>query len=407
MASSSLPIAARFQEYLERDGCPSAALTLSSGAAIGAIPLTNISGTGLSGAPAGALNCTTVGASYAGAITLLAPATIAANGAGNSLALTGGINNGGNLLTIGGSGNVAVNSAGISGAGGLTYSGGGTLTLATASSYQGTTTISSGTLRVTNGSGSGTGSGNVNIGSSAALNVSGTIQGDVSIASGATLGGSGTIQGTTSVSTGGILAPSGVASIATKTNFANLTLSSGTVLDFNLASPLPTSSGDLLNVTGLLNLSANGVLNINPYGGSSTLGSGNYPLIYFSNFTTLDSSNWTAYQQPTYTFGFSFGTGPGGSNIFELEVPATTLYGTSAWSLNSTSGGLYGISNNWVNQTIPNGIGQVATFVNSNVTGAPRHRRFESTVPIRSARSTSLPERLSPWNRPTAARAIA
>ena len=53
------------------------------------------------------------------------------------------------------------------------------------------------------------------------------------------------------------------------------------------------------------------VLNINPYGGSSTLSPGYYPLIYFSTLSGTDNSfYWSATGQPSYSFVISYGTGP-------------------------------------------------------------------------------------------------
>ena len=205
-----------------------------------------------------------------------APSTIGSTA--GTLTLAGGINNNSNPLTITGAGNTTVSTAAIIGSGGLTYNGTGTLKLDVGSSYGGTTTVSSGTLRVTNLSGSATGANSV------------------SISSGAVLGGGGTIGGPVSVATGGILAPSvGLSSTsATTSNFGGLTLASNSVLDFNLSNTADNGSPSLLNdhiaVNGVLSLGG-GTLNINDF--DSSLAIGTYELISYTTPSVPDSTGWT------------------------------------------------------------------------------------------------------------------
>ena len=263
--------------------------------------------------------------------------------------LTGGINAGGFALTFAGGGATTVSSNPISSASSLTYNGSGTLNLAVASpSFSGPTAINSGTLLVSNpfGSGSATGTGSV------------------TIASGATLGGSGAIQGTTSVAAGGILAPSGVAGATTTTNLSGgLSLAGGAVagtgviLDFNLASS--QGVGDLIS-TSTLSLGANGVLNINPYnsvGNPVELATGDYPLIDFTTLSGNDSSpSWTVGTHAgdsghSYSFLISNGTGPGGSDVFELVVSTGLANGSGTWISNSD--GRYGFASNWSSGLVP------------------------------------------------------
>ncbi|WP_050027269.1 autotransporter-associated beta strand repeat-containing protein [Verrucomicrobium sp. BvORR034] len=128
----------------------------------------------------------------------------------------------------------------------LNKTGVGILTLSNANTYDGPTTVTQGTLLVTNLSGSGTGTG------------------AVTVASGGSLGGTGRIAGSTVISVGGRLIM-GADTAAVGTDFGTGTLSfasdltvSGTI-NFDLAS---STVFDKLSVGGLLSLDANTVINI-------------------------------------------------------------------------------------------------------------------------------------------------
>jgi len=107
----------------------------------------------------------------------------------------------------------------------LSKSGSGRLTLASANTYGGTTTVSGGTLFVNGSLGAGA----------------------VTVA-GATLGGTGTIAGATTIQSGATLAP-GVSGIGVLTFGTTLTLATGstTMMELNKAIP----ANDQLNVTGM------------------------------------------------------------------------------------------------------------------------------------------------------------
>ena len=88
----------------------------------------------------------------AGAVTFdpsikLGTAQTWSNNSGNLLSLGGSVDNGGHLLTVTGTGNTMLGGS-VNGSGGLTKEGVGTLTLAAANTYSGTTRMSAGTLRL-------------------------------------------------------------------------------------------------------------------------------------------------------------------------------------------------------------------------------------------------------------------
>lgn len=148
---------------------------------------------------------------------------------------TGGtVDLGGNkTLTVGNS--TSTTFAGVitqtSGSGMLTKVGSGTLTLSNANTYTGSTTVSAGTLLVTNTTGSGTGTGAV------------TVNG-----SGTTLGGTGTITGTVTVNSGArVLGGTGSSASGTLTLANNLTLNTGSIIELALG---PAGAHSTLNRTG-------------------------------------------------------------------------------------------------------------------------------------------------------------
>ena len=124
----------------------------------------------------------------------------------------------------------------ISGSGSLTLLGGGTLALNGNDSYNGGTTVSSGTLFVNNAIGSGA----------------------VTVASGSRLGGSGKIGGAVTVNSGGILMPGNL--VGTLTVTSNLTLNAGSIMNFDLG-----TSSDRVAVSN--NLSLTCTLNVTNSGG--------------------------------------------------------------------------------------------------------------------------------------------
>ncbi len=134
----------------------------------------------------------------------------------------------------------------------------GTTRLTGGSTYTGTTDINGGTLLV-----------------EGALGVTAT-----TVADGATLGGSGSIAGDVTIADGGILAPGSSAGTLT---VGSLSLSSGSILDYELGQAGVIGSGvnDLTEVTG--DVALDGTLNIIDIGG---FGSGVYRLINYGGDLT-------------------------------------------------------------------------------------------------------------------------
>ncbi|SDN71762.1 autotransporter domain-containing protein, partial [Ensifer sp. YR511] len=169
----------------------------------------------------------------------------------------------------------------ISGTGALTKSGAGALTLTgNSSAYAGITDIAAGHLTV-NGSLAG------------AVNVTG-----------GTLGGSGTLAGNVSVTNGTIAAGN---SPGTLTIGGDLTLASGSSLNFELGSPLGVAGvdSDLINVGG--NLTFDGTLNVSDADG---FGAGLYRLVNYGGSLTDN--------------GLDIGAGPSGFNNTNLTVQTAT-----------------------------------------------------------------------------------
>ena len=146
----------------------------------------------------------------------------------------------------------------VSGTGTLTQNGTGTLDLTGANAYSGNTNVNAGTLRVDGSLGTGA----------------------VSVASGATLGGAGTIGGPVTIQNGGTLAPGDAPGTLTT---GTLTLSSGSILDYQLGTPNVVGGGvnDLVIING--NLTLAGTLNVSNAGG---FGSGLYRLFNYTGSLT-------------------------------------------------------------------------------------------------------------------------
>ena len=226
----------------------------------------------------------------------------------NGTSSTAGVALGTNTLTIGSSNNLSGSFAGaISGTGSVTIAGTGTATLAGANGYTGGTSVTAGTLLVTNSTGSGTGTGTVTVGS------------------GATLGGTGSIGGNVVVNSGGTLSP-GTASTPEGTltlSAGNLTLSSGASLSLNVGNANATSHDQVTVTNGTLSLGTSPTINVTINAGGN-IALGNYTLIQASSVSGTATWNTTMTNAPaadTYRVAAN-----GTSVLLNVAVPvATTL----------------------------------------------------------------------------------
>lgn len=192
--------------------------------------------------------------SYAGAITLGGATVIKSYHTGGSTFNLGGtINNAGFLLTLDTQSAAATMSAAntISGAGGITKQGPGSVTFASSNNtYVGATTISDGTLRLSNGSSNNNiaSSPTISVGGGTFLNVSGLSGSQLNLASSQTLQGTGTVSGgAINALNGSNVAPGFSPGIL---NTGSVILQSGSTFTVEVNNSTPGTGHDQLNVTG-------------------------------------------------------------------------------------------------------------------------------------------------------------
>jgi len=209
---------------------------------------------------------------------------------------------------------------------GLTKTGSNILTLTGTNTYGGPTAVSAGTL-VVNGNQSGA-------------------TGNVTVASAARLSGTGTVGGDTTFNSGAIHAPGAVGAAGlqafdkTGAANANLTYSSGSVFEWDIAADLDGDTGDsgdtgtrgtsydAVNVTGTLNISSGTVFKVIQNG--------------TTNFTT---TFWDTNQ--AWTNIFSYGTLAGG---WAADTPVA-VYNTAGALLDVSGQGYFTVSGTTLNWT--------------------------------------------------------
>ena len=238
-----------------------------------------------------------------------------------------------------GSGRTALISAVLADAtsgGTLAKDGSGTLTLNTASTYSGVTTVNSGTILANNATGSATGSGGITVKSTA------------------TLGGTGAVSSAVTLESGGTLAPgeAGIESLAT----GALTLPAGATLAAEINSS-GTPSLDVVNVTG--NVTLGGNLTVTDIAGTPaaiTLG------------TKLTLVSYTGTLTGTFNGKAEGSTFSVGSNLFKIRYADgggfVTLEAVSATPYNSwaLSKGLDGTNNGLTQDPDHDGLSNLLEF---------------------------------------------
>jgi hypothetical protein len=202
-----------------------------------------------------------------------------------------------------------------------------------ANTYTGGTTISSGTLLITNATGSALGTGPV------VLTASATPQ---TLGSGGALEGSGTVTGSVTLNAGSVTFPASINESASTATPAILTLGSTTFnggaamgVLFNDASGTPGANWSLLNVNGPLTINATGS---SPFGiGLISLNQSNQLGPVF-DFNAASAYSWEIVSATGGISGFD-------PNAFYVTTtPGITGSETKLAFTNATSGGIFSVS---------------------------------------------------------------
>ncbi len=251
---------------------------------------------------------TNSGNNFAGGITINAGTVQFGNGGtSGNLPATGNVLDNGNLI-FNHSGSVTIPNL-ISGTGALTQNGSNVLTLTAPNDFGGTASVNNGTLLV-----------------------SGILSGTLNSAAGSTIGGSGTNTGLVNVS--GTIEPSAATGLYTTFTAGALTLASGALPAFGVAS----GSNDTLQVNGDLNVNNN---NISVNFSSIPQPGTTYNLI---NYTGIQHGSFKPTAIGThYTATVNQGSSP-------VSVTVSGAGANLEWTSTSSAVWDTGVTTNWLNQ---------------------------------------------------------
>ena len=266
----------------------------------GTLATTSSSGTATSGAISIAAGATL----DLGSQNLGLAGTLAARISGPGTVTTTGAFNNGNHTSF-------TRDFALGGTASLNHTGTGTLTLTGASTYSGSTSVSNGTVRV-NGSIAGSG---------------------VTVQSSGTLGGTGTIGAAATFASGAHLAPGN--SPGTLTFNAGLTLSTGSILDFELG----TASDQIVLAGGSLTGpgSVGGVtVNLSDSGGFAA---GTYTLINYTSATLPSGYAADSFALGTTIAGYTYNFSRSGNSLL-LSATASAIPEPSTYAVLAGLGAL-------------------------------------------------------------------
>ena len=239
----------------------------------------------------------------------------------------------------------------LGGSGSLAKTGAGTLKLlAAAGDFSGDTTVSEGTLQVTNITGSATGIGQVNV------------------ALGGTLTGNGQAGGQVNVASGGIVVPGLAGTTPGTLSVGGLDLGAGSILNYRFGA---AGTSDMIAVAGLLGFpSPTGsiTLNVNDLGTPFADGA-SYNLF---SYNSIDSFNPTGSISAVYPAGlpagwaFNFTTDESGA-VKYVKMTVSSVPSTPPGEWAATGGGTWGagFESNWLNSRMPNGVTHLAKFLSA------------------------------------------